>query len=148
MMTPHEAEQLKVLQQLGRSYRTMLGAFELSVGQGLTRWRILNQLHKETQCSQKWLIQQLKMDPGSLTRLLKAMEKEGLIQRSNDPQDNRFSNVTLTPEGYAEVSQALPKRSVFLNVILEEFNDEELLAFQGMLSKLERGCEKAGLRNV
>lgn len=146
-MTPHEAEQLKVLQQLGRSYRGMLGAFELSVGQGLTRWRILNQLHKETQCSQKALIQQLKMDPGSLTRLLKAMEKEGLIQRSNDPQDNRLSNVTLTPQGYAEVSQALPKRSAFLSVILEEFNDEELLAFQGMLNKLERGCEKAGLRD-
>jgi MarR family transcriptional regulator, organic hydroperoxide resistance regulator len=147
MMTPHEAEQLKVLQQLGRSYRGMLGAFELSVGQGLTRWRILNQLHKETQCSQKALIQQLKMDPGSLTRLLKAMEKEGLIQRSNDPQDNRLSNVTLTPQGHAEVSQALPKRSAFLSVILEEFNDEELLAFQGMLNKLERGCEKAGIRD-
>ncbi|AMC35143.1 MarR family winged helix-turn-helix transcriptional regulator [Janthinobacterium sp. B9-8] len=147
-MTPHEAEQLKVLQQLGRSYRTMLGAFELSVGQGLTRWRILNQLHKETQCSQKWLIQQLKMDPGSLTRLLKAMEKEGLIQRSNDPQDNRLSNVILTPQGHAEVNQALPKRSAFLSVILEEFNDEELLAFQGMLNKLERGCEKAGLRDL
>lgn len=147
-MTPHEAEQLKVLQQLGRSYRSMLGAFELSVGQGLTRWRILNQLYKETQCSQKSLIQQLKMDPGSLTRLLKAMEKEGLIQRSNDPQDNRLSNVTLTQQGCAEVNQALPKRSEFLKVILEEFNDKELRVFQGMLNKLERGCEKAGLKDV
>jgi DNA-binding MarR family transcriptional regulator len=145
-MTPHEAEQLKVLQQLGRSYRTMLGAFELSVGQGLSRWRILNQLHQETLCTQKFLVHQLGMDPGALTRQLKSMEKDLLIHRVNDSQDNRLSNVTLTTQGHAAITQALPKRSEFLSVILAEFSDKELQAFQGMLNKLERGCEQVGLK--
>ena len=141
-MSPQETEQLKVLQQLGRGYRAMLGAFELSVGQGLTRWRILSQLYREELCSQKFLIRQLHMDPGSLTRLLKAMEKDQLITRMSDEQDNRLTNVTLTALGRQEVEAALPKRSEFLKVILEEFSEEELLTFQAMLNKLERGCQK------
>jgi len=62
--------------------------------------RPLLALHEHAgELSQKKLVERLRVDPGALTRQLKALEALGWIARSVDPRDNRISNVVLTEEG-------------------------------------------------
>src|SRR5690606_21494440 len=84
MIAPHH---LRFMQQLGRSYRELVAGFEVHTGQSMARWRILVLLDKSGPMSQKMLARELGIGPAALTRQLKAMEGDGWVQRSNDPQD-------------------------------------------------------------
>src|SRR6059058_5118087 len=73
-----EQDRVAVMQQFGRTYRAFMSAFEAQVGHPLPRWRIMLALHQQGgESSQKRLVEQLRVDPGALTRQLKALEGLG-----------------------------------------------------------------------
>jgi DNA-binding MarR family transcriptional regulator len=43
-----------------------------------------------------------------LSHLVRRLEDRGLVRRETDPNDGRFTNAILTPEGYAELVKAAP----------------------------------------
>lgn len=55
--------------------------------------------HKNGNCSQKYLADQLDMTPASLVPLLNQIEGSGLITRRIDPDDKRINNIELTEKG-------------------------------------------------
>lgn len=63
--------------------------------------------------------------PPSATRVLAALESQGLISRSADPADGRQVTVTVTPEGVARVDQDLQARDAWLAQRLRELDDED-----------------------
>jgi DNA-binding MarR family transcriptional regulator len=127
-----------IVQQFGRTYRAFLSGFEAYVGHAMPRWRILLALtDPEGEWSQKRLVERLRIDPGALTRQLKALEAIGWIERSVDARDNRITNVRLTEEGRAAVDASLPQRNAFLRETMGALPDEALAALSGALSKLE-----------
>jgi DNA-binding MarR family transcriptional regulator len=54
----------------------------------------------------KELGQKLALDSGTLTPLIKRMEKSGWVQRQRDPNDERRIQITLTAKGQALKDQA------------------------------------------
>lgn len=68
----------------------------------LTQARVLYELgaHPGTRWSE--LVEELGLDPGYLSRLLKSFEKQGLVRRSNSKDDRRVSHLTLTAKGRKE----------------------------------------------
>lgn len=136
MATEHE--RLNAVQQLGRTYRAMMTAFDAQVGHALPRWRILLALYEQGQCSQKQLVEQVRIDPASLTRQLKAMEAQGWVSRATDAQDNRLTNVTLTQQGRAVVDEALPRRTAFYRDSLAVLSSEQLQLLNEALGALEQ----------
>lgn len=70
-----ERQSVAVLQQFGRTYRAYAAAFEQCIGLPLPRWRILHVLYlQEDAIAQRALADRVGMDPGALTRQLKAMQ--------------------------------------------------------------------------
>lgn len=134
---PSERERFVVVQQLGRTYRAMMAAFDAQVGHALPRWRILLMLHEHGQCSQKQMVEHLRVDPAALTRQIKAIEALGWISRASDAQDNRLTNVRLTPEGEAVVAEAMPRRSAFFSQALDGLSAQDMHALADMLGMLE-----------
>jgi MarR family transcriptional regulator, organic hydroperoxide resistance regulator len=134
-----EQDRVAVMQQFGRTYRAFMSAFEAHVGHPLPRWRILLALHEQAgeALSQKRLVERLRVDPGALTRQLKALEALGWIARSMDPRDNRVTNVRLTHEGQAATEASLPRRNAFLHDTMTALPDEALGALSGALKMLE-----------
>lgn len=127
-----------IVQQFGRTYRAFMSAFEANVGHPMPRWRILRALSQpEGECSQKRLVELLRIDPGALTRQLKALEALGWITRSVDARDNRVSNVKLTAEGAAVVEESLPRREAFLRETMGALPDDALTALALALGQLE-----------
>ncbi|MGF6301668.1 DNA-binding MarR family transcriptional regulator [Paraburkholderia sp. WC7.3d] len=133
-----EQDRVAIMQQFGRTYRAFMSAFEAQVGHPLPRWRILLALHEQAgESSQKRLVERLRVDPGALTRQLKALEGMGWIARSMDARDNRVTNVRLTEAGHAATEESLPRRNAFLHDTMAGLPDEALGALSSALKMLE-----------
>lgn len=131
-------EQLRVLQQLGRTYRAFLSAYEKQVGHFLPRWRILLHLYTLGKpCPQKQLGDALHIDAGALSRLLSALESLGWITRTIDSQDRRITNVVLTAAGEEQVAHGLPKRTAFIERTLGDISQPQLDQLMEALLMLE-----------
>jgi len=133
-----EQDRVAIMQQFGRTYRAFMSAFEAQVGHPMPRWRIMLALHDQGgESSQKRLVERLRVDPGALTRQLKALEVLGWISRSMDERDNRITNVRLTEAGMAATQASLPRRNAFLHDTMAGLPDEALTALSGALQMLE-----------
>jgi len=133
-----QQDRVAIVQQFGRTYRAFMSAFEAQVGHPMPRWRVMLALHDQGgESSQKRLVERLRIDPGALTRQLKALEVLGWISRSMDERDNRITNVRLTETGIAATEEALPRRTAFLNDTMAALQDEALAALSGGLRMLE-----------
>jgi DNA-binding MarR family transcriptional regulator len=138
-------EQLKALQQLGRTYRAFLSAYEKEVGHFLPRWKVMLYLYNEQQpCPQKQLGDASNMDPGALSRQLSALETLGWIVRHTDRHDKRITNVSLTEEGKRQVEHSLPKRTRFIERILGDVPDKQLHQLMDALLLLETRFNSVG----
>lgn len=126
-----------LLQQIGRTSRAMYSAFEAEVGQALPRWRILQALDAQKCATQKQLALHLSMDPGALTRQMKALEKEFLVERKSTPEDNRLTLVTLTTKGAEMVRASQPLRRAFSKKALNELEQDQLETTMATLKLLE-----------
>src|SRR3546814_5927336 len=130
-----EIPQFQGIQQLGRTYRAFRAAFDADIGHSTLRWRILLALYRSCECSQKQLAQELPMDPASLTRQIKAIERMGWIERHADPADNRVTNVALTANGRDIVQSKLPQRAAFIE---NAFGDLSLHQLAELSAKIGR----------
>lgn len=139
-----ERQSVAVLQQFGRTYRAYAAAFEQRLGLPLPRWRILHALHhQEGAIGQKALADLVGMDPGALTRQLKAMQELGWVERSTSERDNRVTHVTLSRAGQQVVAQAMPLRSAFLEDVLAEVSPSTMRELSRGLARLEAGIAYA-----
>jgi DNA-binding MarR family transcriptional regulator len=135
--------QLQAIQQLGRTYRAFMSAFEADIGHSMPRWRILLALYRSGECSQKQLARELPMDPAALTRQIKAIESMGWIERHADKADNRVTNVALTASGRDTVQATLPRRTAFIENAFEDLSTEQLGDLSDMLHTLEERLRRA-----
>ena len=92
---------------LTRAYRPLLAPLEITYPQYLTLlvlWELRD--NDEPPPGVKDLGARLLLDSGTLTPLLKRMEKQGLVERARDTSDERSVRVLLTEQGSALSEQA------------------------------------------
>jgi DNA-binding MarR family transcriptional regulator len=131
-------EQLQVLQQLGRTYRAFMAAYEKEVGHFLPRWRVLLHLYNlGGPCTQRQLGEASHMDAGALSRQLSALETLGWIARRDDPADKRMTQVSLTGKGRLQVEKGLPRRAAFIERNFGDIPDASLHQLRDALHLLE-----------
>jgi DNA-binding MarR family transcriptional regulator len=75
---------------------------------GLThpQYLVMLALWEHDQLAVKDLSALLKLDPGTLSPLVKRLQAQGLVTRDRDPRDERTLAITLTPAGRALRQQA------------------------------------------
>ncbi len=139
----NEFPQLQAVQQLGRTYRSLMAAFDQQLGMPMPRWRILICLYQDGCVSQKQLVRHLRIDPAAVTRQLKSIESLGLIERFTDEQDNRLTNVRLSATGRELVEATLPRRRRLVETMLQDFSDQDLEQLIALLTTWERSLSRA-----
>lgn len=122
-----------------RRYHSPLGALDLTY----TQYIAMMALWERSPQSVKELGERLYLDTGTLTPLLKAMEKKGLVRRSRSERDERSVNIALTEEGKALREKALGVPSQVGSCIrLAPERAQELYALlYELLGNLEGGME-------
>ena len=69
------------------------------IGLTYTQYIVMMVLWEHGTISARELGKKLYLDSGTLTPVLKSMEKKGLLMRARSPEDERVLLVTITPEG-------------------------------------------------
>ncbi|WP_028113624.1 MULTISPECIES: MarR family winged helix-turn-helix transcriptional regulator [Ferrimonas] len=99
---------------LTRAYRPLLERFDLTYGQYL----VMQALWLEDRVSLTELSRQTRLDPGSLTPVVKRLEGKGMLTRTVSSEDERRKVIALT-----ETGQALQQQAAALKTELEQKTD-------------------------
>jgi DNA-binding MarR family transcriptional regulator len=73
----------------------------------------------------------------TMTRLVQALEREGLLQRTQDPVDARIARVAATPRGLRVMREGRERRVQMLAALLDELPVSELKAVRRAILSLE-----------
>lgn len=92
-----------VSKEIVRHYTPYLSALDITYTQYIT----LMVLWEEEQVSVKELGKRLFLDSGTLTPLLKTLEKKGLVTRNRSKEDERILMVSITEQGMQLREKAL-----------------------------------------
>lgn len=93
---------IHAVRQFNRFYTNILGLLNhhlLNSDYSLPEARVLFELANGRDITSKKLTEELKIDPGYLSRILKRMEKQGLLYRVKSAADGRAYPINLTDKG-------------------------------------------------
>ena len=130
-----------VLVPLGLAARRIKAVVERETEMSAPEWFTLSTLGKEDGISQGEMCQRFDLDPSRLTRLGQTLEREGMIRRERDPEDNRVVRMYLTEKGrdnlrhLPQLSEELERR------IRGVLSDEELKELRRMLVVLAQAMK-------
>jgi MarR family transcriptional regulator, organic hydroperoxide resistance regulator len=76
------------------------------------------------------------------TDLVDRMEKKQLLMRVKDPNDRRVVRIHLLEEGKRIIDEVIKKRQAYLEEVLKNFSNNEILLLQDNLMKLHQEMRK------
>ena len=129
---------------LARLHQRVLAGISERVGpHGLTtlQFTTLSVLSRHgTPLSTSQLARRAFMTPQSMSEVIHALERKGLIKRNPDPNHRRTLPATLTAKGRRVLADCEEVVAAFEDSMLEGFSEEDRVAFLGMV--------KAAVRNL
>lgn len=125
----------RLFQQLVFACSEARQTFVQQLGMSQARWQLLMLLERQGEMSHAALQQQLSLDGATITRLVKQFEAEGALHRRLDPQNNRYTLVSLTPSGHVITADMHASHRAFQTRLLNGIPREEQ---ESMLRVLER----------
>ena len=138
MLAEKAASDGSLMPLLGLAFWRMKHAFEREVGLSAATWFLLTMLIDEDGISQGEVSHRFEVDPSRITRLAQRLEKEGLLRRERDPEDNRVVRLHATEEGRLLIESRQERREGFEDRARREFSPEELAEFRRALGVVAR----------
>ncbi len=120
-----------------RAYKPLLDALDLTYPQYLAMFA----LWEKDDITVKEIGEQLHLDSGTLTPLLKRLEAVGLVRRTRDAADERSVRISLTPAGAALRHKEKTVRQGILGAC--GMNAEELKSLNAQLVRLRDRLDAA-----
>lgn len=105
------------------------------------KWRVLRVLDETGPMEQTAIAQAACLLLSSLTRILRAMEAEGLLTRETDPVDRRKSIVTITVAGQELIEKHAAESTAITTWLDERFGREKLNELLDLLEELQKISE-------
>jgi MarR family transcriptional regulator, organic hydroperoxide resistance regulator len=125
-----------ILVPVGLAFKKMLQAFERDTGVSPGKYFVLRMLARKDGISQGELWNRFEVDPSRITRLAKSLEKEDLVRRERDPEDNRVVRMYLTEEGHRTIGEFSGRYERFERRVREAVSEDDLGELQRILSVL------------
>lgn len=119
----------------------MRNAFEGFVGTPFPRLRLLGYMYARGEVSQADLQRHLDVDGATVTRQVKQMEADGLLQRRPNPKDNRFTLVALTDLGHSTVETLIQRGQEFQQLTVRDIDEEQLREAAAVLAQMRRNLQ-------
>lgn len=88
-----------ILATLSREQRKRMDALLTDYGLHVGQDMVLMNVSEADGCTQNEIAECLGVQPATVTRMLQRIERNGLIERRKDPDDNRITRVYLTEAG-------------------------------------------------
>ena len=109
-------------------------------GTGLTPSQLsaLATVHNHGPLTLGTLAEREQVAPPSITKVVTKLEADGLLQRTPDPVDRRFSNVQTTAAGAELVNESRRRKTAWLTEQIHELTDEDRHRLAAALDVLEQ----------
>jgi DNA-binding MarR family transcriptional regulator/GNAT superfamily N-acetyltransferase len=128
------------VRRFNRIVTQRVGALEdgyLSRGRPLGQARVLWEIGDEG-CSVRELRGRLGLDSGHLSRLLRALERDGLVRLETDPHDRRVRVARLTGPGLAERAELERRSDDLATATLARLSDRQRVRLTDAMAVVER----------
>ena len=122
---------------IARMYNQRAAKHDLTMSMGF----VLLNIHSEGTPATK-IAPLMGLEARSLTRLLKTMEKKGLICRETDPVDKRKVRIVLTKEGKKKKEKSRETVLRFNEAVRAHVNSNKLNIFFQVLMDIQKVVEK------
>ena len=108
----------------------------------MTRYQILLFLLENSPCNQMGVQESLKIDQAALTRHFKILEKEGLVERHRNPENQREVLVETTKYAKEQLVMNPPLQHIKVREAMESIlTESEKTELSRLLNKLVLGIE-------
>ena len=101
------------------------------------KWRVLRVLDERGPCELTQVAKDACLLLPSLTRIIRAMEEEGLVTRATDPEDRRKTIATITDAGRALIVAHLAESNAIFARLERDFGHEKLEELLDLLDELQ-----------
>jgi MarR family transcriptional regulator, organic hydroperoxide resistance regulator len=95
--------------------------------------------------SQKEIADLMEITPATLNVMIGRMEKNELVLRKPDPDDQRISRVYLTEKGMAAHKEIRSVMDTMEGICFDNFSPEEKIIFRRLLLQMYENLKKAGI---
>ena len=107
---------------------------------------LLFALYKENGQSQKDLAKKMRIQPATMTVMIKRMEKTNFIKREQDEKDQRISRIYITEKGNNVCKQLIEIHKGMEEECFENFTQDEKIVLRRLLMQIRDnliiGCDK------
>lgn len=131
-------ELLKAREAAMSRFRPMLREYGLTEQQ----WRVIRALADYQSIDASELATRSLLLAPSLTRILQFLEKENIVRRTSDSNDQRRSVLMLTAKGQQIFSQVAPESEQRYAEIEKEFGEERLESLYQLLAEFYTAIDK------
>lgn len=97
---------------------------------------VLHHLAAKGQCRSGHLAEALGLDASTVSRHVRALVDDGLVQATRDPRDGRATVLSITDEGKVVLAEALRRHRNRLRVAVSGFTEQEKAELIRLLRKL------------
>lgn len=101
------------------------------------KWRVLRVVSESGPMDQTLIAERACLLLPSLTRIIKAMENDGLLVRTPGADDKRKSMVTITADGQAIIDTHAVESNMLFQNLQKEFGREDMRTLLDLLEKLQ-----------
>ena len=131
--------------QLIRTAKTLSRAFDEALGEvggTLPTWQILVSLKAQRHGAQHQIAAAVGVEGPTLTHHLNRLEREGLVERSRDPENRRVHRVQLTAAGEAAFSAMLGTVQAFDCTLRSALTEQQLTELESALGALRHTVQR------
>lgn len=119
--------------RVSRSHRALVSSALADLGLYLGQEMLLKELWEQDGRSQTELLAELRVEPPTLTKMLRRLETAGLVERQRDSEDARVCRVYLTASGRSLCEPVTRCWNQVEQKILANLTLEEQLLFRRLL---------------
>ena len=137
---PSPAPSTAAFRRFNRAYTRFLGTLDdhyLRTDYSLAEGRVLYELATRTTPQAKEIAEALGLDPGYLSRILRKLERAGLVSRATAEDDKRAANLHLTARGRAAIRTLNLRADKQAEAILGKLSGSQRAKFAHALSSIE-----------
>ncbi len=136
-MTGYQPDEERIFELLQALNKGISPKFERCAGISPTRLRLLHELFQVEEISQIALQKEIDIDAAAITRHLKGLEESGMVNRRNNPVDNRVTLVSLTQQGRDKVHSYKEEKKRFISSLLTGFDEQDRKSLVDKLTRLQ-----------
>lgn len=121
-----------LLTRINRALRTRGGQSSLTTGVAAALWTVIN--HGPIRLSA--LAELESVTAPTMSRVVAALEEQGYVERTADPEDGRAKLLSATPEGIELIRNARTRKARLLSEVMDELAPDDRAAVSRGLSIL------------